>query len=196
MADDEGREQREEVPKEPVQEAPHAGEGMAEGLHWPSEADEDEDEAGPAPEEALEGAPEVAPDVPAKASTLNRVIARFIDILVTLLLARLPDYVGFLAGITYIGVADGLMGGRSIGKRVIGLRVLYSKDGRSADYRASILRNSPMGLLFMLFYIPFVGWVISCLGLCFELLLIIGSPEGRRLGDEIAATVVVDEINS
>lgn len=128
-----------------------------------------------------------------KAETLNRVIARFIDVLAALLLAKLPGYVGLLAGLTYVGIADGLMGGRSLGKRIIGLRVIYADNGRPGDFRASILRNSPIGLLYLIFHIPLVGWILACLGLMFEMLLIIGSPEGRRLGDEIAATVVADD---
>ncbi len=129
-----------------------------------------------------------------KANTLNRSIARFIDILFALLLARLPGYVGILSGLTYIAIADGLMGGRSLGKKVIGLRAVYRKDGRNADYRASILRNSTIGALYLIFLVPIAGWVLAVLGLAFELLLIIGSPEGMRLGDEIASTVVVDEV--
>jgi hypothetical protein len=42
--------------------------------------------------------------------------------------------------------------------------------------------------------VPIAGWVLAVLGLAFELLLIIGSPEGMRLGDEIASTVVIDEV--
>jgi len=155
---------------------------------WPSESDEREDEGDGASGGAASG-----PSSRAKADTLNRSIARFIDILIALLLARLPGYVGVLSGLTYVGIADGLMGGRSIGKRIIGLRVLRSKDGTHADFRASILRNSPIGLLYLIFHIPLIGWALACMGLGFELLLMIGSPEGRRLGDEIADTVVEDE---
>jgi len=155
-----------------------------------SELDEDEDEGGAATATPAKAAPV---EGAVKADTLNRSIARFIDILVALLLSRLPDYIGFFAGLTYLGIADGLMGGRSIGKRIIGLKAVYAKDGRPADIRGSILRNSTVGLLYIISRIPFVGWALACLGLGFELLLIIGSPEGRRLGDEIADTLVVDD---
>ncbi len=204
MAGEENRELDKEGAKETSKETPKetgvasaiAGAAAGEG-RFASETDEDEDEAGPVPDEGRvppEMGPLEEPVEHTKASTLNRVIARIIDILFALLLSRLPDYIGFFAGITYIGIADGLMGGRSLGKRVIGLRVHYAKGGRNGDFRASILRNSPIGLLYALYYIPFVGWALACLGLGFELLLVIGSPEGKRLGDEIAATVVVDEI--
>jgi uncharacterized RDD family membrane protein YckC len=128
-----------------------------------------------------------------KANTLNRCIARFIDILIALLLARLPGYIGFCSGLLYIGVADGVMGGRSVGKKIAGLRVYSKKTGKRADFRASILRNSTIGVFYILSFIPFIGWAAGILGLGFELLLVIGNPEGMRLGDEIALTVVKDE---
>lgn len=160
-----------------------------------SETAPGEDKYGPPIERREPAAPPATSDVPpVKANTLNRSIARFIDILAALLLARLPGYVGVLSGLTYITIADGLMGGRSLGKKVIGLRAVYRKDGRGADFRASILRNSTMGALYLIFLVPIAGWVLAVLGLAFELLLIIGSPEGMRLGDEIASTVVLDEV--
>lgn len=130
---------------------------------------------------------------PAKANTLNRVIARFIDILIALLLLRLPGYVGFLAGLTYIGIADGLWDGRSIGKRIIGLRVLRAEGRKPAEFRDSIIRNSTIGVYYALFQIPLLGWALAALGLGFEWLLVVGNPLGMRLGDEIAGTVVADE---
>jgi len=153
---------------------------------WPSEQDEEEDTAGPA------GTPPNRPG-PTKADTLNRAVARFIDILFALLLAELPGRVGLFAGLTYVGVADGLMGGQSIGKRIIGLRVVKGQGGGPADIRASILRNSTMGAIYLVYHIPLVGWIIASAGLAFEFLLVIGSREGKRLGDEMAGTVVVDE---
>ncbi len=156
-----------------------------EGLDLPSELDEEEDEGGPATQGGIEGA--------TKANTLNRCIARFIDILIALFLARLPGYIGFFSGLLYIGIADGVMKGRSVGKRIAGLRVYSKKTGNWADFRLSILRNSTIGIFYCLSLIPFVGWAAGLLGLGFELLLIIGSPEGMRLGDEIALTVVRDE---
>ncbi len=185
-----------------------------EGDDLPSELDEEEDEGGRAEEALLgigaAGSPEtpLTPSVmvadvgaasqssaaeAAKANTLNRCIAKFIDILIALLLARLPGYIGFCSGLLYIGIADGVMGGRSVGKKIAGLRVYSKKTGQLADFRASILRNSTIGVFYIFSLIPFVGWAAGILGLGFELLLIIGSPEGMRLGDEIALTVVKDE---
>jgi len=128
-----------------------------------------------------------------KADVLNRSIARFIDILIALLLGRLPDYIGVFAALTYIGIADGLPGGKSIGKRIIGLTVRNIRTGGPADFRASILRNSTIGIAYILSLIPLIGWALALAALALELLLAIGSPEGRRLGDETALTFVVDD---
>ena len=203
MTDEDGRDIREGAPEgedarvEARKDASPAPVPPSEEDGWPSETDEeDEGVAVPAGAEGPVGRKKDEGPAYRKADILNRSIARFIDVLFCLLLARLPGYVGFFAGLTYAGIADGLFAGQSIGKRIIGLRVLYSGDGRPADFRASILRNSPIGLLYMVFHIPIVGFVLAGLGLGFETLLIIGSPEGRRLGDEIAATVVVDEAKS
>ena len=73
-----------------------------------------------------------APEAAVKANTLNRCIAKFIDILIALLLARLPGYIGFCAGLLYIGIADGVMGGRSVGKKIAGLRVYSKKTGQES----------------------------------------------------------------
>ena len=174
-----------------------AGAPKEEEPRYASELDEEEEEGGkagaPGPPDVAASGPGAAALPVSKADTLNRSIARFIDILIALVLSRLPGYIGVLTGLTYIGIADGLMAGRSPGKRVIGLRALYRSDRRPADFRASILRNSTIGVFYLVFHIPYVGWALALLGLGFELLLIIGSPEGMRLGDEIAGTVVVEE---
>jgi uncharacterized RDD family membrane protein YckC len=167
-----------------------------EGAGAPADADEQSEAGRPAVMVAdVGGASQntAGSEAAVKANTLNRCIAKFIDILIALLLSRFPGYIGFCSGLLYIGIADGVMGGRSVGKKIAGLRVYSKKTGKRADFRASILRNSTIGVFYILSFIPFVGWAAGILGLGFELLLIIGNPEGMRLGDEIALTVVRDE---
>jgi hypothetical protein len=43
-----------------------------------------------------------------------------------------------------------------------------------------------------MFEIPYVGWMIAAAMVSVEALLIIGNDYGRRLGDEIARTQVLD----
>jgi uncharacterized RDD family membrane protein YckC len=126
-----------------------------------------------------------------KADYLPRLVARIIDLLAAALLAHLVAPVGFLAGLTYVLIADGVMPGRSPGKAVIGLRVV-GDDGRPAGLRESILRNLPIGAAFFLSVIPWIGWVLAGAVIVLEGLLVVGNERGHRLGDEVARTHVMN----
>ncbi|MBD3388104.1 MAG: hypothetical protein GF416_03570 [Candidatus Altiarchaeales archaeon] len=82
---------------------------------------------------------------------------------------------GSIAFLGYALARDGIMGGRSVGKKALGLRVVKC-DGSRCDLVSSGLRN-------ISFIIPVVGVV--------ELLLPVVDAEGLRLGDKIAGTQVV-----
>lgn len=129
----------------------------------------------------------------AKANILNRFIAKFIDILIVGALLKILPPIGFLAGLTYLLIGDGLFDGRSIGKKIIGLRVVLSDKERGCSFKESIIRNLPFGIGYILFSIPWIGWIFPLIIFTFEGLLIIGSEEGTRIGDEIAKTQVVDD---
>jgi hypothetical protein len=105
---------------------------------------------------------------------------------------KLVPPVGFLAGLAYILVADGFAGGRSVGKRLIGLQTILPRAREAAGFKESIVRNLPFGLAYLMFEIPYVGWMIAAAMVSVEALLIIGNDYGRRLGDEIARTQVLD----
>jgi hypothetical protein len=62
----------------------------------------------------------------------------------------------------------------------------------TAGFRESIIRNLPLGLAQLLFAVPYVGWIGSAAVLAFESVLIVGNEHGRRLGDEVARTQVLD----
>ncbi|HTP41239.1 MAG TPA: RDD family protein [Nitrospiria bacterium] len=126
-----------------------------------------------------------------KADYLPRLVARIIDLLAAAALAHMAKPVGFFAGLTYLLIADGVMPGRSLGKAVIGLRVVAA-DGRPAGLRESILRNLPFGVAMLLAAIPWVGWLLAVAVVVLEGLLVVGNDRGRRLGDEAAQTHVVN----
>lgn len=126
-----------------------------------------------------------------KADHLPRFVARVIDTLLAAALAHVVAPVGFFAGVTYLLIADGVVPGRSVGKAVIGLQVL-AQDGRPAGLRESIVRNLPWALVFVLFVIPLIGWLLSGAVTALEGLLVLGNSRGRRLGDELANTHVVN----
>jgi uncharacterized RDD family membrane protein YckC len=127
-----------------------------------------------------------------KAHVLNRFIAKLIDLFLVVAATEIAPPVGFLSGLAYILIADGFAGGRSIGKRLVGLQTLRVDVRESAGFRESIIRNLPFGAAQILFAVPYIGWVGSLAILVFEGLLIVGNEQGRRLGDDIAGTQVLD----
>jgi uncharacterized RDD family membrane protein YckC len=136
----------------------------------------------------------------AKAGILIRVIARIIDLIVVGALFEIVPKAGFFAAIAYLLIADGLFDGRSIGKKLVGLRVVLIGSGDICGYRESILRNFIFAIAFLLFVIlreiPILGIVLSIaipvLILSVEGLILLGSENGMRFGDEIAKTRVIE----
>jgi uncharacterized RDD family membrane protein YckC len=87
---------------------------------------------------------------------------------------------GFL-GVLYITFRDGLFGGQSVGKKILGIRVVHM-DGRPISYIDSSFRN----VLFIIYLLIPAAIVIEALAAYMH-------PERRRLGDRIAKTCVVQK---
>jgi uncharacterized RDD family membrane protein YckC len=97
-------------------------------------------------------------------------------------IAMLMMFVGFIPYFLALGVAvlywllrDALNGGRSFGKKFMGLKVV--KEGRAPGYVDSFLRNITL-------VIPLLNLIDLVLGLV--------AADGRRIGDKIANTQVVE----
>lgn len=133
-----------------------------------------------------------APLVYPKANVLHRFIAKFIDLLIVVAFYELPLGVGFIAGLTYLLLADGFGGGRSPGKQMIGLCVVLPENRRVCSFKESIIRNFPLAVAYLFVVVPYVGWLFTVLLFAIELLLVIGNGQGLRVGDEIASTQVFD----
>ena len=131
-----------------------------------------------------------------KADLTTRAVAGFVDLLLVIGLARLPDVLGFLSAAGYLLIRDGLFEGKSGGKKLIGLRVALLEGGKAITYRESIIRNVPITLAFMLFLIPYAGWLLGPLALGIECLTAIGDDRGMRIGDMLARTWVVPAVLS
>jgi uncharacterized RDD family membrane protein YckC len=127
-----------------------------------------------------------------KAQVLNRFVAKVIDLLIVAAASRLVPPIGVLAGLAYILLADGFGGGRSVGKRLVGLQTIVPRTREPAGFRESIIRNLPCGFAQLMFEIPYVGWIGWGAVLSLEALLVIGNEQGRRVGDEIAKTQVLE----
>ncbi|MBX3318388.1 MAG: RDD family protein [Nitrospira sp.] len=127
-----------------------------------------------------------------KAHVLNRFIAKLIDLFIVVAAGEIAPPVGFLSGLAYILIADGFAGGKSIGKRLVGLHTIRVDGRESAGFQESIIRNLPLGGAQLAYAVPYIGWLASLAILAFESFLIIGNEQGRRLGDEVARTQVLD----
>ena len=97
-----------------------------------------------------------------------------------------------MAGLAYILIADGFSEGRSVGKRLIGLQTVIPRSQKVSGFKESIIRNLPLALAYLLFSIPYIGWLAALAILALESLLIIGNDQGLRLGDDFARTQVLD----
>jgi uncharacterized RDD family membrane protein YckC len=126
-----------------------------------------------------------------RADLTTRAVAAFVDLLLVLGLARLPDALGVLSATGYILVRDGLFARQSLGKKLIGLRITAS-GGDIISYRESIIRNVTLAAAFLLFLVPFAGWVLGPLVVAVEALVALGDERTMRIGDILAGTTVIE----
>ena len=138
------------------------------------------------------GANPVEAGVYPKAHILNRFLSKFVDLLIVLAVGTVVPPVGWLAGLGYVLIADGFSGGQSLGKRLIGLQTVIPRTQEASGFKESIIRNLPLAAAYLLYQVPYLGWVVAAAIAGFEALLIIGNDRGLRLGDEIAHTQVLD----
>ena len=131
-------------------------------------------------------APSIAQSIDV-ASRMQRLAAQFLDGLVAgapaiaafLFMFLLPRtgivllLVAALFGALYTLLADGLEGGQSIGKRLVGIRVVSMATGASCTFGQSFLRN----LLLMI--LGPIDWIF------------IFGERHQRLGDKAAGTIVI-----
>ena len=128
------------------------------------------------------------------ASLFLRVFAKILDFILIAAMAEIIPKAGFYAGVSYLLISDGLFEGRSIGKFLIGLRVISLTHDGPCSVRESIVRNAPLGAGLLLFKLPWIGWIFIAGVSAVEFLILLGSKEGKRLGDELAKTTVVEVV--
>ena len=130
-----------------------------------------------------------------KTARLSRILAKVIDLFITLMIIILIHPVGVVLAVGYLGISDYIQGGQSVGKRFLGFRVISLKDGRYCSLRQSVYRNLPFIIPLSFAIIPFWGWIFSLLlmaPLCaLELYIIFKLDSGHRLGDVMADTTVI-----
>lgn len=127
-----------------------------------------------------------------KASLLVRVFAKVLDFILIAAMAEVVPRAGFYAGLSYLLISDGLFNGRSVGKRLMNLRVVSAETGEPCSMKGSILRNAPLAAGLLLYKLPLIGWIFPALISALEFLVMLGSKDGMRLGDEFAKTIVME----
>ena len=139
-----------------------------------------------------------------RANPVNRVVAKIIDLLIVMAAAAiLPVVVGPLLGFFYSLLADGIHYGpfqsQSIGKKLLGLRVMSVPRDAPANWRDSMIRNAPVGVATFFAIIPVWGWIILILvGLplmAIEVYLMFRTEQITRLGDLMADTEVIELVH-
>jgi uncharacterized RDD family membrane protein YckC len=126
-----------------------------------------------------------------RAGLLLRAIAKTLDFIIIAAAAEVIPRAGFFAGLAYLLISDGLFDGRSFGKKIIGLKVVSADADKPCSFKDSILRNSIFGIGYLLYKIPWFGWVFTVIAVVLEFIILLGSKNGMRFGDEIANTKVV-----
>jgi hypothetical protein len=132
-----------------------------------------------------------------KASLLLRLGARLVDIAVAWGLWVLCGAAGSVVALLFLLLADGMLLGQSLGKRLFGVKVMHLPTRSAARHRDSALRNAPLALIVLLGMMPEgLGLVAGVAGLLviggLEGWRVLRDPLGWRLGDMWAQTQVVD----
>ncbi|HET6437016.1 MAG TPA: RDD family protein [Anaeromyxobacter sp.] len=130
-----------------------------------------------------------------KADLTLRGLARLIDFTLAFALAQTAPPLGPLVAAVYLLVADGLMSGQSIGKRLFGVRVVVVPRRAAAGFHESLLRNAPFALVAVFLSVTWLWPLLLVAGLpivAFESYMILTDRLGIRIGDIFADTQVVD----
>ncbi len=127
-----------------------------------------------------------------KADLLLRTVAKILDFIIICAVLEIVPRAGFFAGLAYLLLGDGFFEGRSLGKKLIGLRVVSADTHTPCTFRNSIIRNSTLGIGFLFIKISWVGWIALSIISIFEFIMLLGSSNKMRIGDELAKTIVVE----
>ena len=132
-----------------------------------------------------------------KASLLLRVGARLVDVAVAWGLWVVCGAAGSVVALLFLLLADGMLQGQSVGKKIFGVKVMHLPTRSAARHRDSTLRNAPLALVVLLGMMPQpLGLVAGAAGLLviggLEAWRVLKDPLGWRLGDMWAQTQVVD----
>ena len=112
--------------------------------------------------------------------TQRRLLAWLIDLIFVIGVGVLFNFIGWLAMAAYGLCRDGCFDGQSIGKRLVGLKVVVEPSGARCTWKVSCIRN-------LLWAVPIANLLMGLTGLYF----LFSDPAGRHWGDRLADTRVV-----
>ncbi len=110
----------------------------------------------------------------------ERICAWLIDLLLCFVLARMFGQLGWVAGILYWLLRGGCFDGQSVGKRLMGFKVVVGRSRTRCTAANSVLRN-------LLWVIPVVNVVMGLTGIYY----LSNDRAGQHWGDRLADTRVV-----
>lgn len=96
-------------------------------------------------------------------------------VLLSFLVGPMVVYFGFAAAVFYLFFQDGLSDGRSLGKRMLGTKVIDAETGNPCGFGQSFVRNV------LLVVLNWIDWIF------------IFGQKRQRLGDKAAQTYVVKQ---
>jgi uncharacterized RDD family membrane protein YckC len=135
-----------------------------------------------------------------KVHAVDRCMAKGLDLIILVVIALALSVIwyplGALGAICYALFQDVLDNGSSLGKMVVGLKVIsFPKEGHTINWKTSAIRNLSVAIFTLFAVIPVMGWILMLLVgiplLMFEAYLIYTLDSGYRLGDVMAGTKVV-----
>jgi len=130
-----------------------------------------------------------------KADLTLRGLARLADFTIAFGIASTASGYGPLVAAAFLLLADGLIQGQSPGKRVFGVKAVVPATRAPAGFQESALRNAPFAAATLCWALPILWPVFFLVGVpavIYEAWRVLEEPQGRRFGDRLAETQVVD----
>ncbi len=127
---------------------------------------------------------------------MARLIAKAVDFFIVIILSVFLYPLGIFLGIIYLCFADFIQGGQSVGKKIIGIKVISLEDGSPCSLKQSIKRNLPFIVPVFFMIVPVIGCLftifIGAVLISLESIILFKLDSGHSLGDVMADTSVVN----
>jgi uncharacterized RDD family membrane protein YckC len=128
----------------------------------------------------------------------ERMLAFLIDYFIAFAIYFIP-YAGPPMSFLYLIFRDGikLLGNKSLGKKLLKIKAVNEQNNTPANLWVSFKRNLiflPNIMLVLPYNLKYSILIINLLGLAIEIFCLYTSSEHQRLGDQVADTVVIEDV--